>query len=186
MFYKIKSAIIKWFGDVKIYKHPFFVMTGHTAYKVKGTHQREILGILKPGDILLRRYDNYVSGLMIPGYYTHAGLYVGAGLVIHLLGDGVCKEDILTFTRCDNLSILRHTDSEVIEKAIKLAWEQFNKDVEYDFDFDMSSPKRFYCTEFVDFCYGYIVRSSLDKTDKKYIVPDDFLKSEFKFIWSAF
>lgn len=182
MWYKIKAATIGWFGDVQVFKYPFFIMFGHTAYGIKGIHQREILDVLKPGDVLLRRYNNYLSGLMIPGYFTHAALYVGDNQVIHLLGDGICKEDILTFMRCDNIAVLRFKDQSIIEEVIKKAYEQLEKEIEYDFDFNTDSPDKFYCTEFVDFCFDYPVKPTIDHD---HILPDDFFAHEkFDIIWS--
>ena len=159
-----------------------FLMLGHVAYKVKGEDVRKILNTLEPGDVLLRRYNAYLSGLMIPGYFTHAAIYVGDNSVVHLLGDGICKEDILTFTRCDDLMILRHVDDSVAIKAIKLAWDQLSLNVEYDFDFNTKCSKRFYCTEFIDFCYGNIVKKN---TKRSYIVPDDFINTDLKIIYKG-
>jgi hypothetical protein len=182
MWYKIKAAITSWFGNVKVYKYPFFILTGHTAYKIKGELQRGILNTLEPGDVLLRRYDNYLSGLIIPGYFTHAAVYVGDDQIIHVLGSGICREDILTFLRCDDINILRVKDAATSQAAVKNAWAQLGKDVGYDFDFDANSPELFYCTEFVDFCFSYPVR---DKVSKDYILPDDFLESDvFYSVWS--
>jgi len=182
MFYEIKSKIIAWFGDIQIFKYPFFILFGHNAYKIKGTDQREILDIIKPGDVFLRRYDHYISGLMIPGYFTHAAMYVGDNQMIHVLGKGMCKEDILTFLRCDNVVVLRFKDPLMVENAIKNAYEQLEKKVEYDFDFDTDSPEKFYCTELVDFCYGYPVKATITH---KTILPDDFLESgKFEVVWT--
>ncbi len=181
MWYKIKSAVIGWFGDIQIFKYPFFILFGHTAYKIKGHHQRQIINTLRPGDVLLRRYNNYLSGLMIPGYFTHAALYVGDNQVIHLLGDGICKEDILIFMRCDNMVVLRVKDQSIVDEAIKKAYEQLEKGTEYDYDFNTNSPDRLYCTEFVDFCFDYPVKPFISHD---YIIPDDFMASaNFDIIW---
>lgn len=186
MFYEIKAKLIGWFGDIQIFKYPFFIIIGHTAYKIKGQHQRDIINILKPGDVLLRRYDSYISGLMIPGYFTHAAIYVGDNQTIHLVGSGICKEDILTFSRCDNIEVLRFKDQLTVYKAIEKAYEQFSKGikhnheqlskgVKYDYDFDTHNSNRFYCTEFIDFCFNYPIRGIIDH---KNILPDDFLLSD--------
>ena len=182
MWYEIKSAFIGWFGNIKVYKHPFFILFGHVSYKIKGNHQRQIIDTLKPADVLLRRYDHYLSGLMIPGYFTHTALYVGDNQVIHLLGDGICKEDILTFMRCDNIAVLRFKNQSIIKNVLKKAYEQLNKEVEYDFDFDTDSPDKFYCTEFVDFCFGYPIKPFIQHS---YIIPDDFTGSaNFDVVWT--
>ena len=182
MWYKIKSAFIRWFVDIQVFKYPFFILLGDTSYQIKGQHQRQIIDTLKSGDVLLRRYNNYLGGLMIPGYFTHAALYVGDNQVIHSLENGLCKEDILVFMRCDNIAIVRAKDQFIIHKAIKKAYEQLEKNVEYDYDFNTDSPDRFYCTEFVDFCFDYIVKPFISHD---YIIPDDFTGSaNFDVVWT--
>jgi len=181
MWYKIKSKTIAWFGDIQVFKYPFFIMFGHTAYKINGRDQREIIDVLKIGDVFLRRYDHYLSGLMIPGYFTHAAIYVGDDKIIHVLGGGMCYEDVLTFLRCDSAVVLRFKDQSIAKIAIKKAYEQLKNRVEYDFDFDTDSAERFYCTEFVDFCFDYPVKTTITR---KTILPDDFLISgKFDIVW---
>lgn len=184
LLYKLKSGIVGWFGDIKVYKYPMFILCGHTSYKIKGHHVREIIDILKPGDILLRRYDHYLSGLMIPGYFTHGSIFVGDDQIIHLLGDGICKEDPLVFTRCDDIVIIRCTDETLVKEAIKRAHEQFEKDVEYDFDFETDKADRFYCTEFIAYCFVY---PRMRRIREGLILPDDFLTAPtygpYKIIW---
>ena len=52
----------------------------------------------------------------------------------------------------------------------------------YDYAFDANSPELFYCTVFVDFCFGYPVR---DTVSDDFILPDDFLEAEaFYSVWS--
>jgi hypothetical protein len=83
----------------------------------------------KPGDILVRGFKNYLDGYFIPGYFSHAGLYVGPvvekdkelvhrprgkklfrpgeQMVVHALAEGVLMEDLIQFCRCDYLAVLR-------------------------------------------------------------------------------
>jgi len=183
-FYNLKSGFIGWFGNIKLYKHPFFVLLGHAAYKIKGQHMREILNILEPGDILLRRYDHYISGLMIPGYFTHGALYSGDNMVTHLLGQGITVEDILVFTRCDDIAIIRCTDPALVNEALTRSNKQVEKGVEYDYDFNTESPDRLYCTEFTAYCYQY---PKMIHKKKGLILPDDHLSlpefGPFKLVW---
>jgi len=180
IFYKIKKFIINFFGSIVLYPRPMFVMFyGGVHYKIKGPHLRLIIDTIEPGDILLRTYDNYLSSMVIPGYWSHAALYVGDNNVIHVGGDGIVEEDILTFTRCDDIAILRINDEERISRAIKKAKEFLATGVKYDYDFEKGDDKKMYCTEFTDKCYG-----GINYADSKGIIdPDDLLHSEFKIVW---
>lgn len=179
--YKVKSGFIAWFGNITFYKHPMFILFGHGAYKINGKDQRGILNVIQPGDVLLRRYDHYISGLMIPGYFTHAAIYVGENNVIHMLGEGICKEDILTFMRCDNIAVLRYTDKTKVDDAINIAYTQLEKGVEYDYDFDFKDADKLSCTELVHHVFGY---PEIPRVNPKYLVPDDFINSDlFKPVW---
>lgn len=172
MWYKIKTAIIKWFGNIQIFPYPTFIMFGHTAYKMNGEDVREVLNIKQPGDILLRRYNHYISGLMIPGHYTHAAICVGDNKIIHMLGEGIDKQDILTFCRCDEVAIIHCNDEQTNKIAIKKANAYFKQGIEYDFDFDFSNKTKFSCTEFINDLFNH---PKMDRIKDNYIMPDDFL-----------
>ena len=171
--YKFKSMIINWFGDIKIYPYPMFIMFGSTSYKIKGEDTREIVDAIQPGDILLRRYNHYISGLMIPGYFTHAAIYIGDNKVVHALGDGVIEEDILTFCRCDDIGIIRCRNQEMIDYAIDFAKKQIGK--EYDFDFNTENPDEFYCTELVYYAYQ---KPMMERTGSV-VLPDQMYRMHF-------
>jgi len=172
VFYKIKKAAIKWFGNIQVFKYPSFIMFGHTAYEMKGEDVRDIINIIQPGDILLRRYNHYLSGLMIPGYYTHAAIYMGNNKVIHMLGDGIDKQDILTFCRCDDVAIIHCNEEQISKAAIKKARDLYVKGVEYDFSFDFSDSTRFSCTEVIDYFFD---KPKMNRKKENYIMPDDYL-----------
>lgn len=176
MWYKIKKFVIQWFGDILVYKYPLFFVFGHTAYKMKGTDVREVLNVIQPGDIILRRYDSYISGLMIPGYYTHAAIYVGGDHIVHMLGDGIQKEDILTFCRCDSVAIIHckqeHISKGAIDKTNDMLGKGIKRGIEYDFNFNFSDDTRFSCTELIDFVYDH---PKCDRIKEDYLMPDDFL-----------
>jgi hypothetical protein len=168
---KIWKGFMQWFGDIKIYPYPMFVMFASTSYKIKGPDVRQIMDVVRPGSVLLRRYDHYISGLMIKGYFTHAAIYIGDGRIIHMLGDGICEDDIMTFCRCDNIAVMNCTDPALAEGAIKKAKDSLAAGVEYDFGFRSLDKKEFYCTELISYCYNYPLQS-----EAKYTLPDDFLK----------
>jgi len=60
------------------------------------------------------------------------------------------------------------------------AYEQLAKHVKYDFDFDTDCEEKFYCTEFVDYCYNNVI----SRYEEGYVLPDDFLDSEkLSLVW---
>lgn len=174
------SRIASWLANISIYKFPFFVMFGDVHYKIKSDSIREIISVLKPGDVLLRRYDHYLSSLLVPGYWSHVALYVGDDQVIHAVGAGVVKEDILMFFRCDDVCVLRCDDQALVKEAVFVAYEQLAAGVGYDYAFDLNCSKKFYCSEFVSYCYN---RPKFNDFKGKYLLPDDFLNSIFNKIW---
>jgi len=179
--YDMKASVISWFADIRIYKGGF-VLFGPSSYQLKGNTMRQILNQIQPGDILLRRYSHYVGSLLISGYFSHAAIYVGDNEIIHMLGDGIDKEDILVFLRCDGIALLRPKTPELAQKIVQNAKMYFDLRIRYDYDFNTRDSDKFYCTEFVDKCADNIVLKSLKK--RKAIIPDDFLNETlFDIIW---
>lgn len=180
MWYKIKSKIINFFSNIRIYAGGV-ILFGESSYQIKGPDMRIILSNLQKGDILLRRYSHYLGSVLIKGYYSHAAIYVGDNKVIHMLSDGITSEDILTFLRCDDICILRYNDHSKINEAIETVLKFENSKIEYDFNFDSKCSNKLYCTELVNCCYNYPIKIT---TNHKYILPDDFLECEsFSLVW---
>jgi uncharacterized protein YycO len=177
MFYKVKSKVLKFMSDIRVYPLGL-VLYGETGYKVKGDHIRKILNIIEPGDVLLTRYDHYLGyKLNVLGYYGHAGIYVGDDRVIHMMGDGIQNEDILTFTRKDHIMVLRSKDSDASIIAVGNAIELWESNTQYDYDFSEFN-KTLYCSELV--WEVYEKPSEVKKSMGKYVMPDDLICSFFK------
>ena len=118
-------------------------------------------------------------------YWSHAAVYVGdyndePGRVIHLLGKGATNEDILTFTRCDNIAVLRCDKTEYVERAITRAKRHYEQGTKYDYLFRPGNDA-FYCSEFVMDCYDKA--TFYDRVSDTIIYPEDFLKSIFYTVW---
>jgi len=179
----LKKMLIDFFGNIRIYPGGF-ILFGNSAYKLKGPDWREILNIIQPGDIVLNAHDNYVSSWFIKGDFGHVGLYVGNDKIIHVRTDGIFEEDILTFLRADNAAIVRPTNQTLVRPAIAKAYEYLGKKVEYDYDFNKNDTLQFYCSEFTDFCYNYLLNNSVS-ANNKFIYPDDYLipSEHFNIIW---
>ena len=97
-----QSAFMAWFGTLKFFRNEGgspevklhwpskFLVENPRGYRISGMDLRQLLGLLEPGDILLRGYEGYVDGEFIrrsslsaqnefkPGWFTHVALYVGA------------------------------------------------------------------------------------------------------------
>lgn len=88
--------------------------------KSKHIDVREIAGKIRPCDILLRRYNHYLDGLIFSqnSYFTHAGIFYGSYngkelQVIHATGEhGVHFCNLEDFCKCDDVAILRFTTDE--------------------------------------------------------------------------
>lgn len=91
--YRIKERFLRFFGDLKLIRdQPRSFVLSHLlttlffrgtllhdprSYRVKGDDMRRAMNELKPGDILVRGFENYVDGYFIPGEFSHVGLYLG-------------------------------------------------------------------------------------------------------------
>jgi len=170
--YNLKSNILHFVSDIRIYRYPMFVILwGDTSYKLKSDVKRMVLDEIEPGDILLRTYYNYVGSVFISGYWTHAAIVDGPNHIIHMLGGGIIREDILKFMNCDDIAILRSNKGiEAIQEAVEKARTQLVRGVEYDYDFNTETPEKFYCTELI--AYVHDLKFPTDKI----IFPDQLLK----------
>lgn len=150
MFKKIKNFLLNILGDIKVYKYPFFMVYDPSTYFVKGHHTRQAIDIIEPGCVLLRAYTFYLDGFFIPGSYSHSGIYVGNGKVIHAVAEGVEEIDIIDFLRCDRFCILKPLDNDKALLAVDKA--KFFLKTPYDFDFE-DGTEALYCHELTATCY---------------------------------
>ncbi len=125
---RLRDALLNVLGDVKVFRWPMWVVYDPGSYRVKGRDMRAVIERVRPGDVLVRGYDAYLDGKLIPGLFSHAGLYLGRTTdadrcavplahrerlalgeqtVIHAIAEGVLTEDVLDFCRCDRLVVLR-------------------------------------------------------------------------------
>jgi len=146
--YAIKRMILSIFGDIKVYRWPFFFIYSPDSFEVKGTHTRETMNIIEPGDIIQRKYVHYLDGYFIPGKYSHTGVYIGDNTVIHAIAEGVSKIDLIDFMRTDAIRVLRPKSGQ--EYAINKAVEVL--DTPYDFSFK-DGESHIYCHELAAMCY---------------------------------
>lgn len=175
----MSNFFLKMLGNLHFSKFPMFITVQPQYHKIKGWQQRKVLNNLEPGDILVRRFDGYLSSMWIPGFWKHAALYLGNNEIAHAIASGVHREDILDFLRCDHVAIMRLDsscyDTSLIYKAIDYAKRQIKVGVKYDFSFKDDNGK-YYCTEFVNACFDDLFHDNFTTiTNKKSFLPIRFL-----------
>ena len=183
----LKSKLLVIFGDIKLQKWPpFLYYEPGDYYKVSGEESLKLLKGLAPGDILARGYNNYLDGKFIPGKYSHTGVYIGDGKIIHAVSTGVSETNLIDFCRCDRLAVLRPQKG--VDNAIKRLKGWLN--TPYDFDFKMDNGA-FYCHELCakayEECYVPLVVPYLGfirffTMQPKYLAESFFKSPDFKLI----
>ena len=214
-FVKIYNSTLKIFGDLKVYKFPFFLLYDPGSYLIKGRETRTIMNTLAPGDILVRGYKNYLDGYVIPGFFSHVALYMGdvpnkekielipsirekfyaegEQMVVHAMAEGVFMEDLLDFCRCDYLVVLRSSKitPDDVDDIYNKALRQLG--TPYDFQFDFSRYNNLSCTEFVYLCTEeQMAEENVKLRDRRApfrlqptLIPDDFIDSNLEVIFAS-
>jgi len=148
---KLKTTFLNILGDIKLYPFPFFMVYDPSTFNIKGFHTRQALNRIQTGCIVLRGYKCYADGYFIPGDFSHSGIYVGDGQVIHAVAEGVEYIDLIDFLRCDRFCILKPKDQMLGADAARNAMGYIGKP--YDFDF-VDGEDAFYCHEMTNACYS--------------------------------
>jgi hypothetical protein len=158
----------------------------------------DVSGTLRAGDILLEKTPFRLTDKLIPGYWGHAAVWIGTEaelkelgiwdnplvsryrdeiregrLVVEALRSGVEMNTIQHFLNIDSIGILRRLDQSREARATTViqALRQVGKP--YDFNFDVESKERVYCSKLVYLSYSGIdwpTKRSLGRTT---FTPDD-------------
>lgn len=137
----ILSAIF----NTKYSKYPMFLQYVDCTHRVDGKDYYKVRGLLEPGDIILRGHDNYLSKFLIPGEYSHSGIYKGNDAVIHsTVENGVHESNLVDFMRCDRFMALRPCQGQIpiMVEAHKYIGKKYDNELEDNDD-------EYYCHEFV-------------------------------------
>lgn len=201
-------------GHVRFYSKPFWLVFNPHGYKVSALHLRRALPMLRPGDVLVRRYDSYLLSFFIPGRFSHSGVYVGeedvagmrAGVVVHALGTGVQKTDVLDFLACcDGFAILRPKGGDdVTAEACAIARRYIGATYDYRFDicedYDnmdevQERTKSVYCHELTRSCFPSLdvptvqpqLWNGMIRSSKRQFLAQSFFDSpDFEVVYDSF
>ena len=158
----IKYFITKFlifFGNIILSDSFPYIIYEQADYKVNGGHVRDIMKLLKPGDIALRRSNKYLDGHVIPGEFSHAGIYVGNKLIIHSITPCVQLIYVSDFCECDRVNVLRpnlgwFTGWIARHKAIAIAERHLAQKTPYDYVFKFGEGSEVSCSELLYWCYS--------------------------------
>lgn len=152
LLYTLLSKFLTWFGDIKVFPRPMFIVRDPEYFKMTGDKILEVVSLLKPGDIILRGYDYYLDGKFIPDKlkFSHGALYVGNNKIIHAVAEGVSYTNVVEFCECDRIAIFRPKKGQ--KAAIAKAKKFVKNKVPYDFGFERGTSAM-YCFELCGECY---------------------------------
>lgn len=181
----IRNTLLNILGDIKLFKYPFFMVYDPKSYRFKGNDFNQVLDVIQEGDVLLRRFDGYLNTYFIPGYWNHAGIYIGGKehKIIHAVSEGVIIETIFDFCKTDHLIILRpNFKIDPVEFSKKIE-SVLAKRTQYDFAFNFEDETDLSCSELVWFMYkNYEHGMVLEETKflkVKVLPPDSIIKGNF-------
>ncbi len=142
--YPVQKFVSRILGSMSVYP----IHKPQVPKKVK----KKILSKLKPGDVLLTRKEYEVTNYFLPGYWPHAGLFLGKmdkeNKFLEALKDGVKIRTHENIFAADSLIVLRpNLNKEEVEEAISRGLKHEGKP--YDFDFDFKESHRLVCTEVI-------------------------------------
>ena len=72
LIYNLQKYVFSFIGDIKWsgIAHPFWFTINAKGYQIKGEHYRKLSKKLKPGDIVIRRFEGYIDKAVLQK--THA------------------------------------------------------------------------------------------------------------------
>ncbi len=68
--FPVQKGVAEWMGDTKVWRPH--------RYLIRPEQIEDLSRRLEPGDILLERREWYLTNVGIPGFWTHAALYIGS------------------------------------------------------------------------------------------------------------
>jgi len=170
--------------------------------KGKLNGRRDVIGdlnaSLRPGDILLEKTPFRLTDKLIPGYWGHAAVWTGTEselkelgiwnhplvkrhhaairegrLVVEALRSGVEMNSLAHFMNIDSVGIMRMAEQTPKERAaiVIKALRQVGKP--YDFNFDVESKGRVYCSKLVYLSYSGVDWPTKKSMGRTTFTPDD-------------
>ncbi len=167
---------------------------------------RHLVNSLHPLDIIIAKNGHHLTDKLLPGYFSHAMIWTGSEKELRRLGlwskaalrplrkaihEGRSVVDVdyrgvrlvsqNTLTDSDALVVLRvnHSRNAV---ANSKRYRLISKDLglQYDFAFDLDTPKRVFCSEFAARLFPEINWTYRSILGRRQLLPDDMVKDALK------
>lgn len=167
---EVQSTVAEWMGDTRIVEQPAPI----ESHQIKRMETE-----LRPGDIVLQRREWYLGNAFLPGFWSHAALYIGRIEDLRSLGiadhptvrahlsaylvpalDGADRtliEAVSEGVVFSSIMETLHADHVVVLRP-RLSKDQIARAIvkafeyhgrPYDFDFDLATADKVVCTELV-------------------------------------
>ncbi len=164
-------------------------------------HNIQLLqGALQPFDIVLSKSRTHLTDKFIPGYFGHSAIWIGNLEQLQKLGldnsiqvinnkeqlnNEACMLESLrnnthlnkleTFADGEDYLILRHKNLDKTNmKSIISSLRHIGK--KYDFNFNVESPDKLFCTELIFYAYDFVPWKAKKKFNRYTLNPDDIVK----------
>jgi uncharacterized protein YycO len=174
------------------------VATRHGKLYAREDVAARMMQTLQAGDILLEKTPFRLTDTFIPGHWGHAALWIGSeqelrslGIwdnplvrpywkeirqgrgVIEALRSGVEINTARNFLNIDDLAVLRHKHLDAAARAqvVLQAFSHLGKP--YDFNFDVESTDRIFCSKLVYLAYGDLNWPTSRMLGRSTISPDN-------------
>ena len=161
--FRLWRRALTWLGDAQFAMAP---------PKIRAAHIWQLLALVQPGDVILRRYIWYVDSRLIPGQYSHSMPVIDPRTVMHATSDGVRREDIIDAVKdCDGFVLLRpRYEPGMAACAVSFAAGMNGR--EYDWFFNKREKHAFYCHELT--CDALAAGGlGHELSEKRYVTADD-------------
>ena len=203
--YRKNDRIINSFYSLFTFTGSAILGTSKVKTPVKAKQRaiaRKLESQLQSYDILLSRNTNHVSAKIIPGYFGHAALWLGADApqkrkklrnlfrkdtvhpasinqkgIVEALRSGVQVSSIKEFAEGDVFIIIRMPSLTPEQKKSIVTNAAKQMDKPYDFNFDIESPDMVNCTELIYLSCDFIPWKVSPYMGRYTILPDDILRT---------
>lgn len=126
---------------------------------------REVESKLSPGDVLLSRQRLTATNFFIPGFWKHAAIYVGDGMIVEAVTPHVRAVSFAKFAATkDYIQVMDPTFADREEMPLAANFAVTLVGTPYDLIFEYTHTrarnKAFYCSEVIWWCYDQVLTAA--------------------------